>query len=75
MAEEVKQAEQAQPEEKKSASEQVKTALKFVLGVVLIALGVAAVVIWWGELLNLIKGGIGLFLVLAGLITIAIARD
>ena len=75
MAEETKQAEQTQPEEKKSASELAKTVLKMILGVVLIALGVVAVVVWWQDLLNLIKGGIGLFLVLVGLITIAIARD
>ena len=75
MAEETKQAEQAQPEEKKSASELAKTVIKMILGVVLVALGVVAVVVWWEELLMLIRGGIGLFLVLVGLITIAIARD
>jgi len=75
MAEEAKQAEQAQPEEKKSASEVAKTVMKVMLGIVLVGLGVSAVFAWWQDLLEVIRGCIGLFLILAGIITIAIARD
>ncbi|MBN2119644.1 MAG: hypothetical protein JW734_01135 [Candidatus Omnitrophica bacterium] len=74
MAEEVKQ-EQASQEESKSGGQAVKTAVKVILGVVLIALGILAVIAWWAELLGVIKGCIGLFLILVGAITVAIARD
>ncbi|RKY26505.1 MAG: hypothetical protein DRP61_05820 [Candidatus Omnitrophota bacterium] len=76
MAEEVKQTEQTQqPEEKKSAGETVKMVLKIALGVVLVGLGIWAIIAWWRDLLLVIKGCIGLFLILAGAITIAIAKD
>lgn len=51
------------------------TLLKVLLGVVFIVLGILAVVNWWGSLVELFKGCIGLFLILAGLITLAIAKE
>ncbi len=76
MAEEVKQNEQTQqPEEKKSAGEVAKMILKVIIGLVLVGLGIWAIIAWWKDLLLVIRGCIGLFLILAGAITIAIARD
>jgi hypothetical protein len=51
------------------------TLLKIVLGLVFLVLGGWAILKFWGELLVMIKGGIGLFLVLAGVITLAIAKE
>lgn len=70
MAEEIKQ-EGKKPEGKNVLS----TILKVILGLVLLVLGVWMVIIWLPELINIIKGGIGLFLILASLITFAIAKD
>ncbi len=70
MAEEVKQ------EEKKcDIKKTMSTIFKVLLGLVFLALGVLAIIRWWGDLLTLIKGGIGLFLLLAGVITLAIAKE
>ena len=52
-----------------------KGLVKIVLGVVLIILGLWAVIGWWQSLLMVIRGGIGLLLLLAGAITIAIAKE
>ncbi|MCX5697055.1 MAG: hypothetical protein NTU54_03655 [Candidatus Omnitrophica bacterium] len=71
MAEEVKQEEKKCCDVKKTMS----TILKVLLGLVFLALGVLAIIRWWGDLLTLIKGGIGLFLLLAGVITLAIAKE
>jgi len=62
-------------EEQKKGGAAVKTALKIILGLIFIALGIWAVVVWWRDLLVVIKGCIGLFAVLAGAITIAIAKE
>lgn len=51
------------------------TLIKVVLGLALIVLGVVAVIGWWGSLVEVVKGCAGLFLVLAGLITLAIAKE
>ena len=70
MAEEVKQ------EEKKcDMKKTMSTVLKVLLGLVFLALGALAIIKWWPDLLILIKGGIGLFLLLAGVITLAIAKE
>lgn len=70
MAEEIKQ------EEKKSdAKNMFSTIFKVILGLVFLVLGIAAVIKWLPDLLMLIRGCIGLFLVLAGIITLAIAKD
>lgn len=70
MAEEVKQ------EEKKGEMKKVMgTIFKVILGLVFLILGVLAIIKWWDPLLTIIKGGIGLFLILAGVITLAIAKE
>lgn len=70
MAEEVKQ------EEKKCEAKNIcSTLLKVLLGLVLLVLGILAIVRWWGALLLVIQGCIGLFLILAGVITLAIAKE
>ena len=60
------------------AEETKKTAamiIKVILGLALIVLGVMAVIGWWASLIEVVKGCLGLFLVLAGLITLAIAKE
>ena len=51
------------------------TLLKVVLGLVFLVLGGLAILKFRGDLLTIIKGGIGLFLILAGVITLAIAKE
>lgn len=70
MAEEVKQ------EEKKVDVKKIfSTIFKVILGIVFLALGVLAIVRWWKLLFLVIKGCIGPFLLLAGVITLAIAKE
>lgn len=52
-----------------------KTILKMAIGGVLIALGLVAVIKWHGDLFTVVKGFLGLFLVMAGAIVIAIAKE
>lgn len=51
------------------------TMLKVILGLVFLALGCLAILRWWKVLLLIVKGCIGLFLLLAGVITLAIAKE
>lgn len=51
------------------------TLLKVILGLAFLALGAIAILRWWYLLLMIIKGCIGLFLILAGVITLAIAKE
>ena len=70
MAEELKQ------EEKKADGKKiVSTILKVILGLAFLALGVGAIVVWKQDLWTVVKGCIGLFLILAGVITLAIAKE
>jgi hypothetical protein len=70
MAEEIKQ------EEKKVEGKKImSTIFKVVLGLVFLILGVVAIIRWWGDLLTVVKGCIGMFLILAGIITLAIAKE
>lgn len=50
-------------------------ALKVLIGLVLVGLGAWTILLWWPDLLTLVKGGIGLVLILAGLITFALVAD
>lgn len=63
-----------QATEKKSSAV-VKTGVKIIIGAALIILGILAVIGWRWYLIGLIKGGIGLVLIMAGAITIAIAKE
>jgi len=70
MAEELKQ------EEKKTDVKKIfGTIFKVVLGLVFLVLGVWAVISWFDSLRIVFKGCIGLFLILAGIITLAIAKE
>ncbi len=70
MAEEIKQ------EEKKIDSKKAfSTFLKIILGVVFLALGIGSMIKWWTELMMIVKGSIGLFLLLFGIIILAIAKE
>jgi len=70
MAEEIKQQEQ------KAESKNIfSTVLKVLLGLALLLLGALAVIRWWGILVILVKGCVGPFLLLAGIITLAIAKE
>jgi len=80
MADEVKQeekkADEVRQEEKKAdAKKIVSTISKVILGLVFLALGIGAVIVWWQDLLTVVKGCVGLFLILAGVITLAIAKE
>lgn len=48
---------------------------KVVLGLLFLGLGVAFIILWRLQLLTLIKGCAGPFLVLAGIVTLAIAKE
>lgn len=48
---------------------------KVILGLAFLGLGAWAIISWKQDLLVLVKGGIGLFLLLAGVITLAIAKE
>ena len=60
---------------KMDAGKAFGTILKVILGLAFLALGVLALMRWWGNLLYVAKGCIGLFLLLAGIITLAIAKE
>ena len=49
--------------------------IKVFIGLVLVALGAWTIYLWWGDLLTLVRGGLGLGLILAGLITFALIAD
>lgn len=52
-----------------------KPSIKVIIGIVLIIIGLAAVISWWSNLLAMLKGCIGLLLIMAGAIAIAIAKE
>lgn len=74
MAEEIKQ-EEKQEEKKVEIGRILSTIFKVILGLVFLALGIWAIIVWRKDLWIVIKGCIGPFLVLAGIITLAIAKD
>ncbi|MBN2058219.1 MAG: hypothetical protein JW782_05445 [Candidatus Saganbacteria bacterium] len=49
--------------------------IKVLIGLALIALGAWTIYLWWADLLTLIRGGIGLVLILLGLIAFALVAD
>jgi len=69
-------AEEAKQEEKKAeAKNMFSTIFKVLLGMAFLVLGVLAILNWKSDLLSVIKGCIGPFLVLAAIITFAIAKE
>lgn len=75
MAEEVKETKETKEAEKTDTGKVFKTMLKVLLGIALLLVGLWLLWAWKSDLLILIRGGIGLFLILAGLITLAIAKE
>lgn len=47
-------------------------AVKIILGALFILVGLWVIVMWWGDVLALIRGGLGFVLILAGLICFAV---
>lgn len=70
MAEEVKET-----QEKRKSSEVFKTFLKMALGVILVIIGGVLIWKWWPSVWTVIKGCLGPFLILVGIIIIAIAKE
>jgi uncharacterized membrane protein HdeD (DUF308 family) len=70
MVEELKQEEKAQ-----QAKNAFGTIFKVILGLAFLVLGVFAVIRWFESLKIVFTGCIGLFLILAGIITLAIAKE
>ena len=68
----VKMAEEAK---KNDSKKMLATLFKVVLGLIFLGLGAAAILKWWVSLLMVVQGCIGLFLILAGIITLAIAKE
>jgi len=62
-------------DEKKSCCSCSKPNFKVIIGVVLIIIGLVLAIKWRFSLLILIRGCIGLFLIMAGAIAIAIAKE
>jgi hypothetical protein len=46
--------------------------IKIVIGILLVALGIFTIVIWWNDFLVLVRGGLGIMLIVAGLISFAL---
>lgn len=68
--------EEIKKEEKKvDVKKTMSTLFKVILGLVLLGLGILAVINWWTDLMIVVRGCLGLFLVLAGIITLAIAKE
>lgn len=74
MSEELKQQEN-KTENKTEGNKVFSTVLKVILGLVFLILGFWAVIALRRDIFILIKGCIGPFLILAGIITLAIAKD
>jgi hypothetical protein len=75
MAEEIKETKETKEVEKTDTGKVFKTMLKVLLGIALLLVGLWLLLVWKQDLFVLIKGGMGLFLILAGLITLAIAKE
>ena len=51
------------------------TLLKVVLGLAFLALGCGAILKWWVPLVIVVQGCLGLFLILAGIVILAMAKE
>jgi fatty acid desaturase len=65
----------AEEAKKADVKKGLATFLKVVLGLVFLGIGIWAILRWWKLLFLIIKGCIGLFFILAGVITLAIAKE
>lgn len=62
-------------EGKSGAKKCICTLFKVILGLLFLVLGGLAILKYWKALLLIVKGCVGLFLILAGVITLAIAKE
>ena len=62
-------------EEKKGASLVAKMALKIILGIALLSVGVWLIWLWRWDVLTVIRGFLGMAVILAGVIFLAIAKE
>ncbi|MBL7084721.1 MAG: hypothetical protein ISS43_01245 [Candidatus Omnitrophica bacterium] len=62
-------------EAKKGLPAAAKTMLKIIAGIVLLVVGVLLIWAWSGEVLTVIKGFLGMAVILAGIVLLAIARE
>ena len=53
----------------------ISKVIKVLIGLLLIALGAWTIYLWWPDLLALVRGGLGLVLILMGLIAFALVAD
>ena len=53
----------------------LSTLFKVLLGLAFLVLGGLAILKWWGQLALVIKACIGPFFILAGIITLAVAKE
>ena len=67
--------EETKQEEKVDAKKILSTIFKVILALVFLVLGVLAIIKWIPALWTVATGCIGLFLILAGIITLAIAKE
>lgn len=65
----------AEEADQKKGAKVLKTILKVVIGLAFLALGVYLVIRWRRDLLVVAKGCVGLFLIMTGAITVAIAKE
>lgn len=68
-------ADEEKKEEKKNVLQTVKTALKVIAGVILLAVGVWLIWLWRWDVWTVIKGFFGPVIILAGVIFLAIAKE
>ncbi len=62
-------------EEKKASCQAPKSALKVILGIAFLAVGAWLVWLWKWEVLTLIKGCLGMLVILAGVVFLAMAKE
>lgn len=67
--------EEKKEKKKTSGKAVVKIVLKVILGLILVALGLGAIWIWRTDVLSVIRGCVGVFVLLAGIICFAIAKE
>ncbi len=62
-------------EQKKGISGGIKIALKVILGIILLAAGAWLIWLWRWDVLIVIRGFVGIGVILAGVIFLAIAKE
>lgn len=62
-------------EEKKEVAQTPKMVLKILIGIILLVVGAVMVWVWKQDVLTVIKGFLGMVVILAGIIFLAIAKE